>query len=175
MLVAHLSLYSLLFDYSNNHRSHRNCYSEMTISSRLAFVRKVWQTFVENEGLEKSILRNMTITDASDGKIICELPNRLGSAHGGFLSTLVDIGGSVVLCTKGMHSTGVSTDLNVTFINPAKEGDIIVMDSECVKVGKTIAYTVVDIRNKKDGKLIAQGRHTKFIAIAHKDPKNVKL
>jgi len=151
----------------------------MTIPSRLAFVRKVYQNFKEADGYDKLIAEKMTITDAIDGKVTCELPmekihlNRLGSVHGGLLSALVDIGGSLAISTKGMHATGVSTDLNITFINAAVEGDIITMDSECVKLGKTLAYTIVYLKNKKDGKIIAQGLHTKFVSIAHKDPRNL--
>ncbi|RIA87892.1 putative PaaI_thioesterase family protein [Glomus cerebriforme] len=152
----------------------------MTIPSRLTFVRKVWQKFMENEdGFDKYIIGKMSITDAIDGKITCELPvekvhlNRLGSVHGGLLSTLVDVVGSLAIASKGMYSTGVSTDLNITFINSAGVGDIITMDSECVKVGKTLAFTTVDLKNKNNGKLIAQGRHTKFVSIAHNDPKNL--
>ncbi|CAG8498545.1 8499_t:CDS:2 [Funneliformis caledonium] len=122
----------------------------------------------------------MTITDAIDGKVTCELPierihlNRVGSVHGGLLSTLVDIGGSLAICAKGMHATGVSTDLNVSFLNAAKEGDVMSMqDAECVKLGKTLAFTIIDIKSKGNNKLIAQGRHTKYVALAHKDDKNI--
>ncbi|PKY27130.1 Thioesterase/thiol ester dehydrase-isomerase [Rhizophagus irregularis] len=153
----------------------------MSIPSRLAFARKVLQNFMATDGFDKLLMGKMTITDVADGKITCELPvekihlNRLGIVHGGFLSTLVDIGGSLALSTKGMYTTGVSTDLNITFLNSAKEGDIIIMDSECVKLGKTLAYTTVDLKNKIDGKIIAMGRHTKFIAASLNHPNNVKL
>lgn len=39
-------------------------------------------------------------------------------------------------------------------------------------VGKTLAYTSVKFVNK-DGEIVARGSHTKFVAIAHKDPKNI--
>ncbi|CAI2180372.1 16342_t:CDS:2 [Funneliformis geosporum] len=151
----------------------------MTIPSRLTFVRTVWQNFMEYNGYDKFIIGKMTITDAIDGKVTCELPiekihlNRVGSVHGGLLSTLVDIGGSLAIASKGMHATGVSTDLNVTFVNAAKEGDVMSMDAECVKLGKTLAFTIIDITSKRNKKLIAQGRHTKYVAIAHKDDKNI--
>ncbi|CAG8691964.1 11631_t:CDS:1, partial [Cetraspora pellucida] len=45
-------------------------------------------------------------------------------------------------------------------------------NAECVKLGKTLAFTTVEMHNKANGKLIAQGRHTKFVVIAHTDPNN---
>jgi len=51
--------------------------------------------------------------------------------------------------------------------------DDLLQEASCVKLGKTLAFTEIDIRNKESGNLIAQGRHTKFIAIAHNDPKNI--
>ena len=50
------------------------------------------------------------------------------------------------------------------YMRPAKKGDTISIVAECLKVGKTMAFVNVDILNKSDGnKIIAQGRHTKFL------------
>lgn len=38
-------------------------------------------------------------------------------------------------------------------------------------VGKTLAFTSVKFINK-DNEIVARGSHTKFVALAHKDPKN---
>ncbi|CAG8512186.1 1073_t:CDS:2, partial [Diversispora eburnea] len=98
--------------------------------------------------------------------------NRLKILHGGMAATLVDIGGSLAIAAKGMNSTGLSTDINITYLDASRADDIIQMNSECVKFGRTLAFTVTELINKNNGKLIAHGRHTKFIAIAHKDPLN---
>ena len=45
----------------------------------------------------------------------------------------------------------------------AKVGDEIVIDAVTLKRGKTLAFLTVDIRNKLDGSLLAQGKHTKFV------------
>ncbi|KAF9929206.1 hypothetical protein FBU30_001766 [Linnemannia zychae] len=92
--------------------------------------------------------------------------NHLGGCHGGLLSTIVDVGGSLAIATENMHSTGVSTDLNVSFISGAKIGDMLSIDSRCDKIGGTLAYTSVEI--KVDDKIVALGRHTKFVHLAHK-------
>lgn len=39
-------------------------------------------------------------------------------------------------------------------------------------VGKTLAYTSIKFMNKND-ELVARGSHTKFVALAHKDEKNI--
>jgi len=39
-------------------------------------------------------------------------------------------------------------------------------------VGKTLAYTLVHFINK-DNELVARGSHTKFVAIAQKDERNI--
>ena len=44
----------------------------------------------------------------------------------------------------------------------ARPGDILTIDAFCRKIGNTIAFTEASISNQ-DGKLIATGKHTKFI------------
>lgn len=58
-----------------------------------------------------------------------------------------------------------------SYLNPARQGDVIVIEAECLKVGRSLAFATVDIRNKSDGgRLIAQGRHTKHIAARYTAP-----
>lgn len=38
-------------------------------------------------------------------------------------------------------------------------------------VGKTLAYTSIKFLNK-DNEIVARGSHTKFVAVAQKDPQN---
>ncbi|KAF2548257.1 hypothetical protein F2Q70_00019341 [Brassica cretica] len=40
----------------------------------------------------------------------------------------------------------------------------IEIESKALRVGKAVAVVSVELRKKKDGKLIAQGRHTKYLA-----------
>ena len=73
----------------------------------------------------------------------------------------VDLGGSLAVASKGLFATGVSTDLNVTYINSGgKIGDIIRAEAVCDKFGKTLAYTSITFLNEKD-QLVARGSHTK--------------
>ena len=44
----------------------------------------------------------------------------------------------------------------------------IEIESKALRVGKAIAVVSVDFRNKKTGKTIAQGRHTKYLVLPSK-------
>lgn len=75
--------------------------------------------------------------------------------------TIVDLGGSLAVASKGLFATGVSTDLNVTYINSGgKIGDTIRAEANCDKFGKMLAYTSITFYNGKD-QLVARGSHTK--------------
>jgi acyl-coenzyme A thioesterase 13 len=45
----------------------------------------------------------------------------------------------------------------------ASTGDTILIDANTLRVGRTMAFLSVDVRNKETGQLLAQGRHTKHI------------
>lgn len=44
------------------------------------------------------------------------LQNRLNILHGGTIASMVDLGGSLAVASRGLYSTGVSTDLNGTWL-----------------------------------------------------------
>lgn len=137
----------------------------------------------------------MRIIAAEPGKVNFELPiekqhtNRLGILHGATLATMVDTSGSLALASRGLYSTGVSTDLSVTYLNAGgKVGDVIKGEVICDKctssvfssvwitdhfsVGKTLAYTSVKFMNSNN-ELVARGSHTKFVASAWRDERNI--
>ncbi|KAL8723727.1 MAG: hypothetical protein Q9225_000022 [Loekoesia sp. 1 TL-2023] len=88
---------------------------------------------------------------------------------------MVDLGGSLAVASKGLFATGVSTDLNVTYLNSGgRIGDLLRAEVTCDKwiVGKTLAYTSIRFMNNKD-ELVARGSHTKYVALAWKDENNI--
>ncbi|EGR49016.1 uncharacterized protein TRIREDRAFT_61020 [Trichoderma reesei QM6a] len=117
------------------------------------FTKLVMRSFMAESGLEPS---NLTY---------CPLiQNRLQTIHGGTLASLVDLGGSLAVASTGRFATGVSTDLNVTYLSPGgKPGDVLKGTSICDKIGKTLAFTTVQFYNGK-GQLVARGSHTKYVA-----------
>ena len=42
----------------------------------------------------------------------------------------------------------------------------IEIEAKNLRVGRTVAVVSVDLRKKATGKLIAQGRHTKYLAVS---------
>ncbi|EAW13356.1 PaaI family thioesterase [Aspergillus clavatus NRRL 1] len=106
---------------------------------------------------------------------------------------MVDLGGSLAVASRGLFATGVSTDLNVTYLSSGgKVGDKIQAEVTCDKFGKTLAYTNIKFMNS-NGEVFARGSHTKYgtpfkshksptiltplaaryVALAWKDPKNI--
>lgn len=150
--------------------------------NRLTFVRNVWSDMLKRGGVEKVLFDQMKIVDAVPNKVTFELPvderhiNRLGIVHGGVLSTLVDIGGSLALCTHGVFATGVSTDLATTFLKAAgKPGQSVLIEAHCQRMGRTMAFTFVELKHPTTGELLARGNHTKYIANIWNSEKNVKF
>ncbi|KAL6865656.1 hypothetical protein ACO1O0_001751 [Amphichorda felina] len=134
-----------------------------------AFTKSVVRAFMRDSGLEPRLLgaNRFRILDATNGRVDFELDihkdhtNRLKTIHGGTLASLVDLGGSLAVASTGRFATGVSTDLNVTYLSPGgREGDVLKGVATCDKIGKTLAYTTVTFTNSK-GQLAARGSHTK--------------
>jgi acyl-coenzyme A thioesterase 13 len=102
------------------------------------------------------------------GKVRCELTveeehsNSDGTLHTGFSATMVDVISTMAIETATYGRPGGSIDLNVTCLEAARVGEHLVIDSECLKVGKSLATAVVDVRNQ-NGTLIWQGRQTKHL------------
>ncbi|QYS96041.1 4HBT domain-containing protein [Trichoderma simmonsii] len=112
------------------------------------FTKAVMRSFMAESGLEPRLLHNR---------------NRLQTIHGGTIASLVDLGGSLAVASTGRFATGVSTDLNVTYLSPGgRPGDILKGTAICEKIGKTLAYTTVQFYNSK-GQLAARGSHTKHV------------
>ncbi|KAI5306969.1 hypothetical protein KEM56_006043 [Ascosphaera pollenicola] len=89
----------------------------------------------------------------------------------------VDLGGSLAVASRGLYATGVSTDLNVTYLRSGgKIGEKILgfQEATCDKFGKTLAFTTIQFKNEKDD-LVARGSHTKYVTQAWKDPNNTEL
>ncbi|KAK8069068.1 thioesterase family protein [Apiospora phragmitis] len=136
----------------------------------LPFVRTVLKNFMSESGLEPRLFGpHLRITNAVPGKVDFELDitkdhtNRLKIIHGGTIASMVDLGGSLAVASMGLFATGVSTDLNVTYLSGGgKVGDKIQATASCDKMGRTLAYTSILFRNAK-GELAARGSHTKYV------------
>ncbi|RKP05703.1 putative PaaI_thioesterase family protein [Thamnocephalis sphaerospora] len=139
----------------------------MAAKNTLDYVRRSLLLLRRPKGFEGQIASNLQVVEAAPGRAVCTMPieerhlNRVDSLHGGVIASLVDIGGSLAISSMGCYLTGVSTDLSVSYLSGSKIGDTITIDSRCTRIGKTLAFTTVDILHGE--RLLAQGRHTKFI------------
>ncbi|KAH6791505.1 Thioesterase superfamily protein [Perilla frutescens var. hirtella] len=144
--------------------------------------------FVEKEGgayeftvdsmperfIEPMVMQGMKIDTIERGRIVCSftVPPRLvntgNTLHGGATAALVDVIGSAVIFTMGAPTTGVSVEINVSYLNGATVGEEVEIESKALRVGKALAVVSVDLKSKKTGKLIAQGRHTKYLVLPSK-------
>ncbi|TXG60218.1 hypothetical protein EZV62_014791 [Acer yangbiense] len=123
---------------------------------------------------ERFIMQGIHVDLIEPGRIICSMkvPSRLLNSgnflHGGATATLVDLVGSAVIFTLGAPATGVSVEINVSYLDAAYAGEEIEIEAKTLRVGKAVGVVSVELRKKETGKIIAQGRHTKYLAMTSK-------
>ncbi|KFK42769.1 hypothetical protein AALP_AA1G037200 [Arabis alpina] len=117
-------------------------------------------TKLPNRFIERFVTQGVKVDLIEPGRIICSMkipPHLLNAGnflHGGATATIVDVIGSAVVYTSGLTQTGVSVEIN----------EEIEIEARTLRVGKAVAVVSVELRKKKNGKIIAQGRHTKYLA-----------
>ncbi|CAN6689329.1 unnamed protein product [Malus baccata var. baccata] len=123
---------------------------------------------------EPFIMKGVKVDLLEPGRIVCsfKVPPRLLNGgnfmHGGATATLVDLVGSAALLSSGALNVGVSVEINVSYLDSAYPGEDVEIESRTLRVGKSVGVVSVQFRKKKTGKLIAQGRHTKYLAVSSK-------
>ena len=89
--------------------------------------------------------------------------HRYGTLHGGFSAHIVDNMSTLALVTvQDEFRPGVSVDMNLTYMKPAKVGEEIIIEARALKAGRTMVFLECEIRNK-DQALLVKGSHTKYI------------
>lgn len=119
-------------------------------------------------------------THASKGLFLARLTlapqhlNTAGGIHGSVSATIVDWAGGLAIAAwdlRGDKGTGVSVDINVSYLSSAKLGDEVEIEGRVERVGSNLAFTEVRIwkvekegrLEGKRGKMVISGRHTKFV------------
>lgn len=151
-------------------------------SACLRFVQRICRGFQTSSGHDSVTIPQLRINQAVPGQISGTFQigthnlNRLGSLHGGCIATLTDTIGSLAIASKGLYSTGVSTDINTTYVKSAgTNGDTVNIHGHLISMGKTLAFTRMEIRHPVTDALLAYGSHTKFIGKAIAHPENVQF
>ncbi|KAL1515044.1 hypothetical protein AB1Y20_004109 [Prymnesium parvum] len=113
-------------------------------------------TKIGPEGVECSLRVTPTLT------------NNYGTLHGGAISTIVDVAGTLALLGRDPTRPGVSVEMNQTFCSSAKEGDQLHVFGSVLKYGRSLGFTevMIHLAAKEEegarGRVIAVGRHTKL-------------
>nr|CAN70725.1 hypothetical protein VITISV_011380 [Vitis vinifera] len=159
------------------------------------------------------ILQGLHVDLVEPGRLICSMkvPPRLlnngNFLHGGATASLVDLVGSAAIFSTGAPISGVSVEINVSYLDAAyadimnwfffslmpdystipyahlaispfflalcslsyiMNQEEIEIECKVLRVGKSVGVVSVEIRKKKTGKIIAQGRHTKYLLVRSK-------
>ncbi|KAG8064561.1 hypothetical protein GUJ93_ZPchr0004g40405 [Zizania palustris] len=120
------------------------------------------------------VISGVRIEAAEHGRLLCSfvvtprIANPSGYLLSGVTATLADQLGSGVLFCSGVGTSGVSLEINLSYVDVASIGEEIEVEGKLLRAGKSVGVVSVDFRKKKTGKLIAQARHTKYLAVSSK-------
>jgi acyl-coenzyme A thioesterase 13 len=152
--------------------THTSRLSINDMATALDNVLNVWNRTRQNSPIYNFLLEDVEIYEASKGVVRARLQvtarqlNSKRGLHGAFSACVVDWAGGLAIASHGFESTGVSTDIHVSYISKASLGDWLEIESRTDRVGKTLGFTSVTISKRgEDGQLsvVAQGSHTKYI------------
>ncbi len=134
------------------------------MTSHLSKIQKLAQSFLH----KRPLFGKIQVVEATPQKVICTFHverdhlNINNTLFGGYTASLIDIGGSLAIASKSLNEyLGVSTDMSIQFMSAAKEGDIVRIESKCLKSGRNLAFTFTELY--VDDKIIASGSHTKYM------------
>ena len=131
-----------------------------------------WSKLRSNSPIYSFLLQDIDIISAEAGSIKARLDvrkehlNSKGSLHGTVSACLTDWAGGLAIASTGLDKTGVSTDIHTTYISTAVEGDVLEVEGNASKVGRTLAFTTIKISKiGEDGRRhpICNGTHTKYV------------
>ncbi|KAF5446780.1 hypothetical protein F2P56_032382 [Juglans regia] len=112
-------------------------------------------------------LRGIRLDRVEPGFVACtfKVPPRLADRNGnlasGAIANLVDEVGGAVVHVEGLPMN-VSVDMSISFVSTAKVNDELEITSRVLGKKGGYAGTIVLMRNKATGDIIAEGRHSLF-------------
>ncbi|XVF19925.1 hypothetical protein REPUB_Repub11eG0153300 [Reevesia pubescens] len=116
---------------------------------------------------EDFALRGIHVDRVEPGLVSCtfKVPLRLtdksGNLASGAVANLVDEVGGAVVFVEGLPMN-VSVDMPISFLGTAKLNDELEITSKVFRQRGSYSGTIVLVRNKVTGGLIAEGRHSLF-------------
>ncbi|KAL9076020.1 MAG: hypothetical protein Q9157_003822 [Trypethelium eluteriae] len=145
-------------------------------TAELAHVQQLFDRQKPHSAIYNFLLGDARVTSATKGTVKARLQlqknhvNSRGGLHGAVSATLVNwVGGMAIASYDLREKTGVSTDIHVTYLSSAKEGDWIEVEGKANKVGGTLAFTTATIykldEQGQPGAVIATGSHSKYVKV----------
>ncbi|CAI8585708.1 unnamed protein product [Vicia faba] len=116
---------------------------------------------------EHFILTGIKVDHVHPGFVSCSfrVPPRLTDSNGklanGAIATLVDEVGGAVIHEEGLPMN-VSVDMSISFLSTAQVNDELEITSRLLGRKGGYSGTIVLLKNKDTGELIAEGRHSLF-------------
>ncbi|CAK8537712.1 unnamed protein product [Lathyrus sativus] len=116
---------------------------------------------------EHFVLTGIKVDKVQPGFVSCsfKVPPRLTDSNGnlenGAIATLVDEVGGAVIHEEGLPMN-VSVDMSISFLSTAHVNDELEITSRLLGRKGGYSGTIVLLKNKATGELIAEGRHSLF-------------
>lgn len=85
--------------------------------------------------------------------------------HGGVVMTLMDeAAGAVIVTERGLEvmkaNPHATVDMNVSFLSGAVPGDVLECEAWNLRIGRSICFSEVEVRNRSNGRVVARGQFT---------------
>jgi len=87
----------------------------------------------------------------------CEMTNPFGTLHGGITAAMIDDAIGATLIAYGEPYFHVTINLAIDYFAAAKEGDVIIAQSQVIKKGRQIVNAQCDVWNEDRTRLLAKG------------------
>jgi acyl-coenzyme A thioesterase 13 len=142
----------------------------------LTHVQRCWDRIRPDSTIYRLLFSDIELVRASHGRVLARLrlePVHLNSKrtlHGSVSATIVDWAGGMAIASTGREKTGVSTDIHISYVSAARDGDVIEIEASVSRIGRSLAYTTVEIRKAgaedgTKGPVVCTGSHTKYLAV----------
>ncbi|CAK9164247.1 unnamed protein product [Ilex paraguariensis] len=128
---------------------------------------------VSSSFYEDFALRGIRVDRVQPGLVSCSfkvpprLTDRKGKLSAGAIANLVDEVGSAVIHVEGLPMK-VSVDMSISYLSTANLNDELEITSKVLGQKGGYSGTIVLLRNKTTGELVAEGRHSLFDKLASK-------
>lgn len=86
-----------------------------------------------------------------------EMTNPFGTLHGGITAAMIDDAIGATLISYGEPAFHVTINLAIDYFAPAREGDVVIAETQVIKKGSQIVNAQCDIWNESRTKLLAKG------------------